>query len=108
MAQSLHKSSNIEMALKHDTCIFPHRLHDNHSFQIRDACLLVVSKVGHSSGIPRKDCNIVNNTICSTTTLLIDIRVVVGGLEAESRIHNPDTRTATWKLRMVPGTRIRS
>ncbi len=66
------------MALKHDTCIFLHRLHDNHSFQTRDACLLVVSKVDHSLEIPRKDCNIANITICLTSTL-VGIREVVGG-----------------------------
>ncbi len=43
-----------------------------------DTCLLVVSKVDHSSGIPRKDCNIMNSTVCLTVTL-IGIRVVVGG-----------------------------
>ncbi len=66
------------MALKHDRRSCTHRLCDNHSFKTRDTCLLVVRKVNHSSGIPRKGCNIVNNTICLTATL-IGIRVVVGG-----------------------------
>ncbi len=43
-----------------------------------DTCLLVVSKIDHSSGILRKDCNIMNITICLTVTL-IGIRVVLGG-----------------------------
>ncbi len=33
------------MALKRDTCIFPFRLHDNHSFKSCGTCILVVSKV---------------------------------------------------------------
>ncbi len=78
MTKRLHKSVTISMNLKqHVKCILPHRLHDDHSFKTRDMCLLVVSKVDHSSGIPRKDCNIVNSTICLTATL-IGIRIVVG------------------------------
>ncbi len=69
-------------ALKHDTCILSHRLHDRHSFKTRDTCLLAVSKVDHSSGIPRKDCNIANITVCVTATLLVIIYVVVGGVES--------------------------
>ncbi len=32
------------MAVKHDTCMFPHRLRDSHSFKSCDTCLLAVSK----------------------------------------------------------------
>ncbi len=65
------------MALKHDTCIFPHRLHDNHSFKSCDTCPLVVGKVSLFWNL-NKDCNIVNSTICLTTTSFV-ICVVVGG-----------------------------
>ncbi len=78
MTKWLHKSATICVALKHDTCIFSHRLRDNRSFKTRDTCLLVVSKVDHSSGIPRNDCNIVNSIICLTATL-IGIRAVADG-----------------------------
>ncbi len=79
MTKRLHKSATICIALKHDTFIFTNRrLHDNHSFKTRDTCLLVESKVDHSPGIPRNDCNIVNSTICLTVTLIV-IHVMVGG-----------------------------
>ncbi len=51
------------MALKHDTCIFPHKLHDNHSFKTRETCLLAVSNVDHSSETQGLDCNVANKTI---------------------------------------------
>ncbi len=46
----------------------------------------------HSSGVLSKDCNSVNKTICSISTLLF-IRVVVGGWKSLARINDPDTKT---------------
>ncbi len=95
MTKWLQVSATICIALKHDTCIFTHRrFHDNHSFKTRDTCLLVVRKVDHSSGIPRKDFNRVNDTICFDC--YTDRHSCNGWrLEGESRIIDPDTRTAT-------------
>ncbi len=45
----------------------------------------------------RKDCNIVNNTSCLTTTLLV-IRVVVGGWLEEEPRRIIDTRTSTVEM----------
>ncbi len=48
--------TTICMALKRDTCIFPHRLHGNHSFKSCDTCLFVVSKVSLFVRVLDRDC----------------------------------------------------